>query len=206
MENYRTDRDISRPAAFGVEGTAPQDEEVVRMASQKKMGTLLSSASLVMADTCSILHDAFPQAMEHMLPYLTQQKKPFYVPVSCVYELKKLARDPKRPESFRQKAAGRLHLLAWMKDEGVVDVLGEPTDGGFADSILFSQITTLRHRVDSILLITNDYKLGEDVQRNTVADGGRINVCQINRYGYFSFIGPLSQQNRCSQNPFRMSY
>ena len=60
MENYRNDRVISRPAAFGVEGTAPQDEEVVRMASQKKMGTLLSSASLVMADTCSILHDAFP--------------------------------------------------------------------------------------------------------------------------------------------------
>ena len=198
MENYLNDCGTSRQTAY------PQSEELLRMASQKKMSALMGSAYVVLMDTCSILHDAFPQAMEHMLPYLTQQKKVCYVPVSCVYELKKLARDPKHSESFRQKAAGRLHLLAWMKDEGAVDVLGDLTDGTFADSVLFSQITTLRHRMDSILFITNDYKLGEDVQRNIVEDSGKIRVCQINRYGYFSFINPAPQQSRSNQNPFRM--
>lgn len=65
-----------------------------------------------------------------------------------------------------------------------MDSLGDDADIGFADPMLFSQITALRHRVDSILFITNDYKLGEDVQRHTEPDSGKICVCQINRYGH----------------------
>lgn len=187
------------------EYAAPQDAEELRLAAEKKMDSLLGGASVVLVDTCSVLHDAFPQAMEHMRPYLINQKKRCYVPVSCVYELKKLSRDPKKDESFREKAACRLHFLTYMKDEKIVDSLGDDADIGFADPMLFSQITALRHRVDSILFITNDYKLGEDVQRHTEPDSGKICVCQINRYGYFSYVHPFSQNNDNGKNPFRVN-
>lgn len=187
------------------ENAAPQDAEELRLAAEKKMDSLLGGASVVLVDTCSVLHDAFPQAMEHMRPYLIKQKKRCYVPVSCVYELKKLSRDPKKDESFREKAACRLHFLTYMKDEKIVDSLGDDADIGFADPMLFSQITALRHRVDSILFITNDYKLGEDVQQHTEPDSGKICVCQINRYGYFSYVHPFSQNNDNGKNPFRVN-
>lgn len=179
----------------------PRSAEDLACAADKKLGSLLGSSSLTIAESSSIMKPKFPQLLEHATPYLQANRQKLWVPASCVLELKKLSRaDYKSPEQ-QQTAKHRLHLLAKAKGDELVDVLGCPDDPVFADPVLTSQIITLRHRVDSILVITNDYDLGRILLDSMVPDSGTIRVCQLNRYGYLS--GHPSEHFRDGRkNPF----
>ena len=179
----------------------PRSAEDLACASDKKLGSLLGGSSLAIAESSSIMKPKFPQLLEHATPYLQANRQKLWVPASCVLELKKLSRaDYKSPEQ-QQAAKHRLHLLAKAKEDELVDVLGSPDDPVFADPVLTSQIITLRHRVDSILVITNDYDLGRILLDSTVPDSGTIRVYQLNRYGYLS-SHPSERFRDGHKNPF----
>ena len=88
----------------------------------------------------------------------------------------------------------RQFCISWSSGRWQVRILGKRGDRVFADPKLINQVALLRHRVDAILVVTNDYKLSDDLLAQQVPDSGTIRTVQINRYGYFSNIPTPSRR------------
>ena len=179
----------------------PLSPEEAEQRSIEKMKFTTEQADVVLADTSALLHPQFQPMMTHLLPTLQAQIKKLSVTASSVKELKKTADNAGKPEDVRQRAQKVLHqLVKWEKD-GLIEVIGTRNDRVFADPQLIHQIVLLRHRVDAILVITNDYKLSDDLLAQQVPDSGTIRTVQINRYGYFSNI-PTPSRRVVRAKPF----
>lgn len=179
----------------------PLSPEEAEQRSIEKMKFTTEQADVVLADTSALLHPQFQLMMTHLLPALQAQSKKLSVTASSVKELKKTADNAGKPADVRQRAQKVLHhLVKWEKD-GLIEVIGTRNDRVFADPQLIHQIVLLRHRVDAILVITNDYKLSDDLLAQQVPDSGTIRTVQINRYGYFSNI-PTPSRRVVRAKPF----
>lgn len=169
-----------------------QSAEEKSAQSEAKFKNVSEKAEMIVADTSSVVHPAFPLMMEHKNRQCPDQ--PICVFVSSVKELKKHIENPKKPEEFRRRCEERLHQMTKWTQEGQIRILGRRADRVFADPKLVQEVVWWRHRVDSILIITNDYSLSDDLQNMQVEDSGTICTVQINRYGYFSQIPPVSRR------------
>lgn len=177
---------------------APEEAE---RRSAEKMTFNTEQSDVVLADTSALLHSQFRLMMTHLLPTLQTQNKKLSVTASSIKELKKNADNPEKPAAVRQRALEALHQLVKWEKAGLIEVIGSRNDRVFADPQLIHQIVLLRHRVDAILVITNDYKLSDDLLAQQVPDSGTIRTVQINRYGYFSNI-PTPSRRVVRAKPF----
>ena len=177
--------------------------EAAARQSSEKMKLITEQSGVVIIETSSVLHPQSPLMMEHLLPIMQAQGRAVRVCVSTVKELKKTIDNPGKPEAVRQRAAAALHqLVKWEKD-GQVKIIGKRSDRTFADPKLINLVALMRHRVDAILVVTNDYKLSDDLLAQQVEDSGTIRTVQINRYGYFSNIPtPSRRVVRVRPKPF----
>lgn len=168
--------------------------EAAARQSEKKMKFIAELSEVILFDTSGTVHPQFFLAMEHLLPILQPQGRQPYVCVSTVKELKKIVDNPGKPDAVRQRAEIVLHQLVKWDMDNKVKILGKRGDRVFADPKLINQVALLRHRVDAILVVTNDYRLSDDLLAQQVPDSGTIRTVQINRYGYFSNIPTLSRR------------
>lgn len=168
--------------------------EAAARQSKEKMKFSAEQSEIILIETSSAVHPQFSPMMGHLLPILQTQGRPAYVCVSTVKELKKIVDNPGKPEDVRQRAEAVLHQLVKWEMAGQVRILGKRSDRVFADPKLINQVALLRHRVDAILVVTNDYKLSDDLLAQQVPDSGTIRTVQINRYGYFSNIPTPSRR------------
>lgn len=159
-------RGAEAPAAY-------VDPEMERLVLEKK----------IMIDTCSLMHDKCSLMVEKLLPALCKHGKKVVVPAKVIAELKKHQKNTADP--FRAAAAVQgLSLCMKLKQAECLSIRGADRDN-FADNTFFVAISGYRYKY-SILLITQDRKLGQDVLRlNEMRStkGYPVTVCYLNGRG-----------------------
>ena len=145
----------------------------------------------LLIDTCSLLHDQFPQLMGRLVPLLEREGKALIVPSGVVEELKSMLT---RPE-LAGRARARLNDLVQLKRGGLLKIYGQP-GVTFADQQILAAATRALTSTE-LLVITQDRGLSEDLLRlnslNSV-QGKRLAVSRINRFGFLSRC--LTQEQR----------
>lgn len=137
----------------------------------------------IMIDTCSLMHDKCGLLIDQLLPALRRHGKKLIVPAKVVAELKKHQKDTSDP--FRAASAEQgLALCVRLRQADCLSIRGADRDN-FADNTFFVAIGSYRYKY-SILLITQDRKLGQDVLRlNEMQStkGYPVEVCYLNGRG-----------------------
>lgn len=156
-----------------VKPAEPVDPELERLVLEKK----------IMIDTCSLMHDKCALFVEKLLPALRKHGKKVVVPAKVIAELKKHQKNKKDP--FRAAAAVQgLALCMKLRQAECLSIRGADRDN-FADNTFFVAISGYRYKY-SILLITQDRKLGQDVLRLNEMRSTRgypVAVCYLNGRG-----------------------
>lgn len=145
-------------------------------------------------DTCSLLHEAFPDLMTHLIPILRECGKRMLVPSGVVAELRNLG---ERKCELRSRVMTLANHLAALKEEDLVEICGEYGES-FGDKQILSTATRLMTDTE-LLIITQDKGLSEDLlQLNSLRSvhGKRLSVGRINRYGYLSRYIPESSRSK----------
>lgn len=154
------------------------------------------SSDLIFMDTCSLIYnegkgvDAF---WIHVRPILRDYKKRIIITVSVRNELIKL-KNKYKEKQIADKAYSCLNELVQLGKEGLIDIVGDESDGCFADKIFMSKFIDLRtdHR---LMLITQDNNLAKEILRynqSYAVKGESISVKRIDFDGYlenFSWKG-----------------
>ena len=155
------------------EPVGPVDPELERLVLEKK----------IMIDTCSLMHDKCALFVEKLLPALRKHGKKVVVPAKVIAELKKHQKNKKDP--FRAAAAVQgLALCMKLRQAECLSIRGADRDN-FADNTFFVAISGYRYKY-SILPITQDRKLGQDVLRLNEMRSTRgypVAVCYLNGRG-----------------------
>ena len=183
---------------------ADRKTEAARMYLER---TVAESAILI--DTCSLLSWYLDPFMDHLVPLLRQYQKTLIVPGNVVRELFNLKCKP----DTQERAAHAIELICKLREEGLVNIYGSD-DKSIADKEIL--VAAMQYFTETKLtVITYDRKLSEalvGINLQEAVSGKRLNVVQINKFGYLSryltenrrqsvSVGRAGTYNRSSDEP-----
>ncbi len=125
---------------------------------------------VIMIDTCSMMHEGCDALIREMYPILKKYNKKVVIPYKVIEELKKHYHSRNDPCKADLAERG-LEICQKLKSEDCITIRGNENDN-FADNVFFVHFADLRFRYN-MLLITQDYKLSQDIlQLNHMKTGG----------------------------------
>lgn len=157
---------------------------------------------LIMIDTCALLHTPYQLFFNHAAPHLKQEGKHVILPVSVVHELEKYPNNPrvKDKKEARAKIDSIQRDLQSYRQQGILELYGDPKDSKVADDVFLGVIARLRSR-HNLLLITQDKRLGEEVEQLGTSQAVRgikkVCVCRINNSGYLMHPSAFESPSSC---------
>lgn len=145
----------------------------------------IDSEIKIFIDTCSMLNEAFPTFLEHVIPVLEKSHNRIIVPISVNKELIHHLDNPKKPE-LAEPATKALNLLEKHR-RTYFRILGSETDS-FPDN-LFQELY-IKYRQDyRMLFITQDNHLAADIlnqSQSTSVHAHAALVKKITPQGYLN--------------------
>lgn len=169
------------------------------------MDFIIKQSDLIFIDTSSLLQRSNEQFLDHLFFYLKKYNKKLILPYKVNEEIVKHQKNTK-DKNLAKLANQALKKLVVIQNSGYLDIYGDKSLDNFADNVFNTQITRLRIK-HSILLITNDIKLGKDVLLLNLSQsvkGKTIHVQKVDRFGYFQRIKlENNNQNHAGSNKYQ---
>lgn len=150
----------------------------------------------IFVDTCSLLEPQAEIFWENIVPLLQTYQKHVIVPQKCIEELEKHKAD--LTNLNRSKASQRsLENIKRLVAAKYVQIRGEASDN-FPDNVFLTVFTQFRVK-ESLLLITQDNDLAQDVLKlneTKSVRGNPVAVQKINKYGFLSAFNMNNKNNK----------
>lgn len=154
-------------------GPRPQDIALVKN---------IVANNKVFIDTCSLIHEKYPQLENLLFTVLQKAGAKLIVPLRVVDELKRFEADTNHGRS--KAAVYALQSLARHQRKGLISLKGEESDN-FTDNVFLCQFAKFRLH-DNLALITQDVALAHDLRALNGAQsqtGNLISAYRITQYG-----------------------
>lgn len=155
----------------------------------------VSNGTKIFIDTCSMLEEAFPLFMEHMIPLLEKHNNRIIVPLSVNRELIKHINNPEKPE-LRAPAIRALQLIDQYRNS-YFRILGGESDG-IPDNLFLSLYIRFRQSYH-MLFITQDKGLTVDILNNNDSKSVRCYPAVVKRItpqGYLNNVQVVRENGR----------
>ena len=131
----------------------------------------------IFIDTCSMLEDAFPVFVEHIIPLLEKHNKRIIVPLAVNKELVHHLANPAKPE-LREPAMRALSILRKYKST-YFRILGDDKDS-FPDNLFLNLFIQFRQKY-KMLFITQDKGLAADLLNNNNSNSVHAKAAIVKR-------------------------
>ena len=164
----------------------------------------VKKADLIFIDTCSILYKAAVPFLGRLVMALKRNGKKLYITTSVYAELDKHQMN-KEDQDLAFRARQGLRLLKQLDEAGLMELIGDPNDGDFADIVFLTAFQRFRLKY-CMMLITQDVKLAREIyaiNKSQAVNGKKNIVKSIDEQGYlrnytgFRLDNPL-QEDRSS--------
>lgn len=166
------------------------------MEAQEVLESFVSDYKIFI-DTCSLLELSSNLFWKNIIPLLHINLKKIIIPIRCIEELQKHARNAS-DISLANRAKECLKQLEQLSKAGYIDFRGEKSDN-FADNV-FNVVFTKFRLSYNLLLITQDHDLAYDIlnlnDSKSVNSRYKIQVKRINKYGYLSSFSSKDTSSR----------
>lgn len=172
--------------------------EKINETDTKQMLELFVKNSVIMIDTCSLMHDKSGEFWNSIIPLLKKFRKKIIVPICVVNELVRLQEKMENLDAA-MKARRAMKQLISLKNQGYIEIWGNPeyiiNNAGKkkhnpANECLadheFMYVFTRERLKYQLVLITQDKGLSKDIlglNNSQSVSGKQIFVCKINREG-----------------------
>lgn len=153
------------------------------------MDFVIRQADIIFIDTSSLLQKKSEQFLKRLLFYLQKYNKKLILPYKVYEELKK-HHNQKENKDLSLLAMKALKQLVELQKNNILEIYGDKSLDNFTDNVFNTQITRLRIK-HSILLITNDIKLGKDIlnlNNSQSVKGKTIHVQKVDPFGFFQKV------------------
>ncbi|MBR3919842.1 MAG: hypothetical protein IKJ59_14120 [Clostridia bacterium] len=144
---------------------------------------IFSNPCTILFDTCSILKgDAFASCMKSII-YRRYAQNRIIILSSVLQELRYLANAV--PSTCREEACRALNELQVLEQAKVISVVGDPAVSEQADFSIIKYISINRFNHDTILVITQDRQLAEDISMlNNITSVSSLPAVCVRKIGY----------------------
>lgn len=153
------------------------------------MDFVIKGSDVIFIDTSSLLQNTSLEFLTKLKPFLIKYSKALILPMKVYEELQKHQKN-KEDIALAKLAVVAIKQLATFQNENCLQIFGDEKIDNFADNVFNTQITRLRVN-KSVLLITNDIKLGQDILKlneSKSVNGKKIFVQKVDRFGNFQRI------------------
>lgn len=181
----------------------PSSSKEMEEKSKGYLNYVISKSDVIFIDTSSLLQESSINFLEKLDAVLKQHKKTLILPYKVYEELQKHFKNEK-DKNLSKKAKNIMLSLKHYQDNQLLEIYGDNTLDNFADNVFQMQITRLRvHK--TVLLITNDIKLGKDIlllNESQSVDGKPIFVQKVNRFGFLQkVVGDYENKGKPTRTP-----
>lgn len=162
----------------------------------------INKSEIIFIDTSALLQDESSLFLKRLGHYLKHYTKKVILPFKVYEELKKHSDNPKNRELANSANIAIKHL-AHLQNQGILEIYGDESMDHFADNVFNTQITRLRIQ-HTVLLITNDIKLGQDIlllNNSKSVRGKNIQVNKVDRFGFLRRVRS-EEENRPKRGQF----
>lgn len=145
---------------------------------------------MILIDTCSLL--MYPGSeiyFRNQASKLLRTGKKIIIPFVVINELRNLT-TRKSDLELSSKARNVLNFIREYKEQGIIAIHGEATDGTLADNT-FQKVITMFGHLYNIIIITQDYNLGQDLlTMGHMHSSGRrkVNVKKLDNRGQLHVV------------------
>ena len=136
----------------------------------------VSNGTKIFIDTCSMLEEAFPLFMEHMIPLLEKHNNRIIVPLSVNRELIKHINNPEKPE-LRAPAIRALQLIDQYRNS-YFRILGGESDG-IPDNLFLSLYIRFRQSYHMLFITQDKGVLITCLHSSLPVHSGSVNIRQV---------------------------
>lgn len=157
--------------------------------SENYLDDVVSKSNIIFIDTSSLLQDSSVLFLKHLAQVLKQHNKQLFLPFKVYEELQKHLNNVEN-KSLAKKAKNILTVLIKYQNEKLLEIFGDSSLDNFVDNVFHTQITRLRVH-NTVLLITNDIKLGKDIlllNDSQSVNGKPTYVQKVNRFGFLQKV------------------
>lgn len=169
----------------------------IELKAYKRMESIISKSDVIFIDTSSLLSEKSVNFMTHLKRILAKYNKKLILPYKVYEELQKHQRNQK-DKKLSSSANSAIKKLVEFQRDNYLEIHGDELLDKFADNVFNTQITRLR--IDkSVLLLTNDIGLGQDIlflNESKSVKGKPVRAYKVDRYGFISRIRTVEEQTQ----------